>query len=100
MQGDWTKDSYEFQFMGDFYKLCKEFYLPEKNNEYWDKLVKATCGLCNKYGNTPFVLNMTMGFVNYAEEAYKKASYGIEIDRNSEFKKTVEKIIKAEKGKA
>lgn len=97
MQGEWDKNSYEYQFMGDFYKLCKEFYLPDGNNEYWQKLVNASCALSKKYGNTEFVLNLVLGFVNYAETEFKKKQYGVEKSSNLRVLEELEKVVN-EKG--
>ena len=73
MSGEWSKDSNEYKFMGDFFKFAKEFYVVEpENKEYWDSMVKTASALCEKYGNSEFVLNVVLGFINYTDAEMKK----------------------------
>jgi hypothetical protein len=73
MAGNWESDSVEYRFMGDFYKFAKEFYNVEpENKEYWKRLSDTATALCNKYENTDFVVNVVTGYLNYANEVFKK----------------------------
>lgn len=97
MSGEWNKESYEFQFMGEFYKLCKEFYIPDDGMEYWDKLIKASCALCNKYNNTDFVTRLTIGFIEYASAEWQKKNYGTPKKPYKDLADALDKFIKEKK---
>lgn len=64
---EWTKDSIEYKFMADFYKFCKKYYEVKNTDEYWKELTEESIKLSRKYGDTEFVSNLILGFINYAE---------------------------------
>ncbi len=65
-----SKDSKEFQFFGEFWKLAQKYYVPEESDEYWDNLIKDCSSLCNKYKDT-FFLHMVSGLQIALEEVLK-----------------------------
>jgi len=70
-----SKDSREFQFFGEFWKLAQKYYVPEESDEYWDNLIKDCSSLCNKYKDT-FFLHMITGLERALEEVYKANGKG------------------------
>jgi len=44
----------EFEFMGNFFKLRKKYYIPEDNAEYWEQLILESNELAKKYNNDYF----------------------------------------------
>ena len=48
-----TQGSEEYQMFLDFWNMCKKFWEPEDNDEYWDDLVKAVTAF-NKKHKTPY----------------------------------------------
>ena len=79
MSGDWNKDSEEYKFMGDFFKFSKKYYVVEPDNaEYWHEMTDESVELCEKYGNTDFVLNVVMGFMNYTSDVANKGKFVVE----------------------
>lgn len=67
MQGKFTKESKEFKFMADFYNFCKDHYIVENTQSYWDEVIKAGEELAKKYDNMALATNLVVGFISYAE---------------------------------
>ena len=96
---EWTKDSYEYKFMADFYLFCKEFYVVENKPEYYEKVVKAAHELCNKYENKEFVVQLVLGFISYVKKEYDSMAYGVDKGANKDFYSMLNEIVKGNKKK-
>ena len=62
----------EAQFMSDFWKFRKRFYIPEKSDEYWESLCNAADDLAAKYGYNPYFNNLISVCVNDIDRRYRK----------------------------
>lgn len=67
MQGDFSKNTKEYNFMADFYKYCQKHYIVENTQSYWDEVIKAGEELAKKYDNMALATNLVVGFISYAE---------------------------------
>ena len=50
-----SKGSEVFQFFGDYYKFLSDFYVPETNDNYYDKMIHASDDILQKYAKCDFV---------------------------------------------
>lgn len=44
----------EFEFMKDFFRIRKKYYIPEDNDDYWEQLILEPNDLAKKYNNDYF----------------------------------------------
>ena len=49
MRKERKKGDAEYDLFNDYWKLTKEFNIPEDNDEYWESLVSAGDACCKKY---------------------------------------------------
>ncbi len=78
------KGSKEWNMMGDFYKLCEDFWIPEPiedNNpdDYWGRLMKECDKFIQKYdGNifARFITHALMDSKNQESLEAKEAEHG------------------------
>lgn len=61
----------EFQMFGELFNLRKEFYIPEDNDEYWEKVVTFFDTLYEKYP-TDYCRNLALVTVKDFEDKYRK----------------------------
>lgn len=95
----WNKDNWEYNFMGDLYKFCSEYYVVENKPEYYEKVVKAAHELCNKYENKEFVVQLVLGFISYVKKEYDSIAYGVDKGANKDFYSMLNEIVKGSKKK-
>ena len=57
------KGSKEFQFFAEFWAMVQKYYIPEKNDEYWDSLDNDANNLANKYDDKLFD-TLIIAFIN------------------------------------
>ena len=62
----------EAEFMSDFWKFRKKYYIPEKSDEYWEALCSAADDLAVKYGYNPYFNNLINVCVNEIDRRYRK----------------------------
>lgn len=72
-----AKDSKEFAFFADFWKLAQEYYIPDDSDEYWEALMTSTMKLEKKYPGR-FYKSLIHGFLDYAEKENKFKLHGEE----------------------
>lgn len=67
------KGSEEFILFQDFWKICQSFWIPEDNDEYWERVVEETDAFYKKYKETNeiFVREITFAFINSLEKRWK-----------------------------
>lgn len=65
------KGSEEWQMFNDFWKLCQEYWEPEENQEYWDKLILEASKFVEKYAAYPLAKEIAMGFVCSTETRFE-----------------------------
>lgn len=57
-----------FDFMGDFWGMVKDFWIPEDTDVYWQGLKERSDKLVMKYPEIRFVEIMIMALEDYLEE--------------------------------
>jgi len=62
MRGNIGKGTEEFKFFGDLFRLVGDYYQPEKNEEYWEKLIADSENLIRQYEKCHFSF-LVRGFV-------------------------------------
>ena len=55
------------EFMSDFWKLMKQYWIVENTNQYWQAFISESSALSQKYNNR-LVQKLLAVFVNYQEE--------------------------------
>ena len=72
MEGKFTEDSFPFQMMGDYYKLVKEFWETEENDDYWSKAIDRAEEFRAKYDKQSlgFSGRIALEYLNYLDKKY------------------------------
>ena len=60
----------EYDLFNDFWKLTKEFNIPEDNDEYWESLVSAGDEFCKKY-DSQYARDLVLAFMASRENMWK-----------------------------
>ena len=63
-----TKDSREFQMMGEVWKILSEFYEPENTAEYWDVVKAVLNKFVKRWDNDLLAKHMARAVVLYLDE--------------------------------
>ena len=66
------KGSEEWMLFMDFWNYCQKYWIPEKEDEYWEELINAGDAFCKKYGNSIFSRKLIMAFIEKLEEESKR----------------------------
>ena len=56
------------EFMSDFWKFVKRFYIPEEDDKYWENLMHEAAELGHKYKEDRFVAHQINAYLDYLEE--------------------------------
>lgn len=59
--------SEEWMMFKEYYALCKKYWIPEKDDAWWDEALAEIDAFAKKYGSTVFVRGMCMALVNHLE---------------------------------
>lgn len=51
----------------EFWELCQKYWIPEKDDAWWDEALGEIDAFSKKYGNTVFVRGLCMALVNHLE---------------------------------
>ena len=78
------KGSKEWNMMGDFYRLCEDFWIPEpierdNPDDYWGQLINAVENFYQKYKGDIFAMNLCLALLNTKEQVsreVKEAEHG------------------------
>lgn len=65
------KDSAEWEMFAEYWRLYKQYYEPEDNDEYWQEVVDATNAFYEKY-KTEFARGLALQLVNELERRSRK----------------------------
>ena len=49
MKKELKKGDTEYEIFNDYWKIVKEYNIPEDNDEYWESLINACNAFCKKY---------------------------------------------------
>lgn len=62
----------EQQFMTDFWKFRKKYYIPENSDNYWSDMCNSADALSDKYGRNQYMTDVIMACVNDFERRYRR----------------------------
>ena len=61
----------EAEFMTEFWKVAKKYYIPEEGDDYWKSAIDELTELSEKYP-TEFCKCIILGFMKYLEGRFYK----------------------------
>lgn len=64
-------DSRELAMFKEFYKLCKDYWIPEERNEYWKAVIDMTNKFSEKYASIP-AKHLALEFALALEELFHR----------------------------
>lgn len=68
---DFKKGTEEYMMFLDFWNLCKKYWIPEDNEQYWDAVAGEVSEFHKKY-NTPYSKHFAVAVLQALEEVGKK----------------------------
>jgi len=75
LRKNFKKDSQEWELFCDFWELCKQYWIPEAQNEYWDAFVRAVKDFAHKYQggeNEVFARDIALLYLDNRQEIARK----------------------------
>ena len=72
MRRELKKGDTEYDLFNDYWKLTKEFNIPEDNDEYWESLVIAGDEFCEKY-DSQYARDIMLSFMESREIMWKES---------------------------
>ena len=72
MQKKLGKDSEDFNFFAEYWKLYQDFYIPEERETYWQELLDAEDKLLRKYNGNKFLCDIIMAYNTEIERRYRE----------------------------
>ena len=70
MKKELKKGDTEYDLFNDYWKLTKEFNIPEDNDEYWESLINAGNAFCKKY-DSQYAIDLMLAFMASRETMWK-----------------------------
>lgn len=70
MRKELKKGDMEYDLFNDYWKLTKEFNIPEDNDEYWESLISAVNEFYKKY-NSQYAKDLVLAFTTSRENMWK-----------------------------
>ena len=70
MRKELKKGDKEYDLFNDFWKLTKEFNIPEDNDEYWESLINVSNAFCKKY-DSKYARDLALAFMTSRENMCK-----------------------------
>ena len=70
MRKELEKGDTEYDLFNDYWKLTKEFNIPEDNDEYWESLISAVNEFYKKY-NSQYAKDLVLAFMASRENMWK-----------------------------
>ena len=65
------KGASEWQMFTDYWKMCQELWIPEDQDEYWEKVIDLSDKFYKKYQN-PFARSLTIAIVEELDRKWKE----------------------------
>lgn len=62
----------EQQFMTEFWRFRKKYYIPENSDNYWSDMCNSADALSDKYGRNQYMTDVIMACVNDFERRYRR----------------------------
>lgn len=60
-----------WQMFNDYWKMCQELWIPEDEDEYWEKVIDLSNEFYKKYQN-PFAKSLAMALVEELDRKWKE----------------------------
>ena len=70
MKKELKKGDTEYELFNDYWKLTKEFNIPEDADEYWESLINAGNAFCKKYDGQ-YAIDLILAFITSRETIWK-----------------------------
>lgn len=65
------KGSPEWYMFQDYWKLCQKFWIPEKNDNYWENMVNETREFMKKYEDITLASGLAIALIDDLENRMK-----------------------------
>lgn len=65
-----------FNFMGDFWVFMKNYYVPDKDDAYWEAVIADAADLGHKYKDDRLAVHLINAYLDYLEEKLKNTQKG------------------------
>lgn len=68
------KGSEEWQMFREYWALCQQFWEPEDNDEYWERVIEDTDNFYKKYraNNGEFAKGIALAFIDMLDKKSRK----------------------------
>ena len=70
MKKELKKGDTEYEIFNDYWKIVKEYNIPEDADEYWTELINASDEFCNKY-DSQYARDLILAFITSRETMWK-----------------------------
>ncbi len=70
MKKELKKGDTEYELFNDYWKIVKEYNIPEDADEYWESLINASDAFCNKY-DSQYARDLVLAFIASRETMWK-----------------------------
>ena len=70
MRKELKKGDIEYEIFNDYWKIVKEYNIPEDADEYWESLINAGNAFCNKY-DSQYARDLVLAFITSRETMWK-----------------------------
>ena len=70
MRKELKKGDIEYEIFNDYWKIVKEYNIPEDADEYWESLINAGNAFCNKY-DSQYARDLVLAFIASRETMWK-----------------------------
>lgn len=57
----------------EFWGLCQKYWIPERNDEWWDEALREVDLFAKKYGSTVFVRKLCMALIARLEDEHQNS---------------------------
>ena len=70
MKKELKKGDTEYEIFNDYWKIVKEYNIPEDADEYWESLINAGNAFCKKY-DSQYAIDLILAFITSRETIWK-----------------------------
>ena len=70
MKKELKKGDTEYEIFNDYWKIVKEYNIPEDADEYWESLINAGDSFCKKY-DSQYAIDLILAFITSRETMWK-----------------------------
>ena len=70
MRKELEKGDTEYELFNDYWKIVKEYNIPEDADEYWAGLINASDEFCKKY-DSQYAIDLVLAFMASRETIWK-----------------------------